>query len=91
MEILLVVLLIADIALNINVTLKLRGTKNPRPPSSKDSERTVLVKRTRPNFRSVTQKPRVEYQEYRTKQGLYAPRRPGVKDDPDGVEIGGKR
>lgn len=63
----------------------------PRPPSSKEPEQTVLIKRTRPNFRSVTQKPRVEYQEYRTKQGLYAPRRPGVKDDPDGVEIGGKR
>lgn len=82
--------LIVNVA-TLTLLLMSGRSRPPRPPSSAETERTVLVKRTRPNFRDVTQKPRVEYQEYRTKTGLYAPRRPGVKDDPDGVEIGGKR
>ncbi|MCM3746535.1 hypothetical protein M3223_04120 [Paenibacillus pasadenensis] len=87
-------LVLCTLACNVaTLTLLLSGgrAKLPRPPSREEPEKTVLVKRARPNFRSVTQKPRVEYHEYRTKQGLYAPRRPGVKDDPDGIEIGGGR
>lgn len=47
------------------------------PEKMAETNTPILVKRTRPSFRSPAQTAVTKYEEYKTSSGLYAPIRPG--------------
>lgn len=63
--------------------VSITGKRQARPP---DEQQTILVKRSRPSFRHPGKTQRTAYDEFKTRNGLYAPVRPGKGSMADEID-----
>lgn len=56
--------------------------RKPRPPD-REEQREIIVKRTRPSFRDPSKTTVTSYERYKTRDGLYAPVKPGKGSQAD--------
>ncbi|PWV90251.1 hypothetical protein DFQ01_14427 [Paenibacillus cellulosilyticus] len=59
-------------------------------PQPSDKEQTVLVRRVKSSFRNPARTFEHDYNEYKTRGGLYAPVKPGKGSTADDIDVGRK-
>lgn len=62
------------------------AARRPRTRPDDDKPKEVVVKRTRPSFRNPSQRTTTSYDRYKTRDGMYAPVRPGKGSTADETE-----